>query len=64
MDLYSKKEVQYPFRKQKFKFNIAETLFSTFGIDHATDILIHSILLRKSKSILDIGCGYGYGPLE
>jgi 16S rRNA G1207 methylase RsmC len=59
MDAYYKKEITYPFAGQKFIFDIGETLFSTFAIDHGTDILIRSIVARKPKSILDIGCGYG-----
>jgi 16S rRNA (guanine1207-N2)-methyltransferase len=54
-----KKEVTYPFKSKQFKFDIAETLFSTFDIDHGTDVLIRSITEKAPKSILDIGCGYG-----
>lgn len=59
MDVYYKKEIIYPFAGQKFTFDIGETLFSTFAIDHGTDILIRAIVTHKPKSILDIGCGYG-----
>lgn len=59
MDVYFKKEIVYPFAGQKFTFAIANTLFSTFGIDHGTDILIRAIDFKNTKSILDIGCGYG-----
>src|SRR5260221_11717214 len=59
MDVYFKKEISYLFKSQEFKFEVAETLFSTFNIDHGTDILIRSIILKNPKSILDIGCGYG-----
>lgn len=59
MDLYFKKEIVYPFAGQKFNFAIGNTLFSTFDIDHGTDILIRAITSNNPKSILDIGCGYG-----
>jgi 16S rRNA G1207 methylase RsmC len=59
MDVYFKKEIIYPFKGQEFEFDIAETLFSTFDIDHGTDILIRAIDTKDPKSILDIGCGYG-----
>ncbi len=59
MDVYFKKEIVYPFKGQEFKFDVAETLFSTFAIDHGTDVLIRAIVSNNPKSILDIGCGYG-----
>lgn len=59
MDVYFKKEIVYKFGKENFKFDVAETLFSTFDIDHGTDILIRAFTLNNPKSILDIGCGYG-----
>lgn len=59
MDVYFKKEIVYPFAGQKFTFAIANTLFSTFDLDHGTDILIRAIDFKNPKSILDIGCGYG-----
>lgn len=40
-------------------FDAAETLFSTFDIDHGTDVLIRNIAANDPKSILDLGCGYG-----
>lgn len=59
MDVYFKKEIIYSFAGQKFNFAIANTLFSTFDLDHGTDILIRAITPNNPKSILDIGCGYG-----
>ncbi|SRR5258708_2151119 len=59
MDPYFKKEINYSFKKQEFKFDVAETLFSSYDIDHGTDILIRTITNNNPKSILDIGCGYG-----
>jgi len=59
MDVYFKKVINYLFGQEEFKFDVAETLFSTFAIDHGTDILIRAIPQSKPKSILDLGCGYG-----
>lgn len=59
MDVYFKKVISYKFGKEEFNFEVAELLFSTFDIDHGTDILIRAITPGKPKSILDIGCGYG-----
>lgn len=59
MDVYFKKEIVYPFQGQKFRFDVGNTLFSTFELDHGTDILIRSIVTSNPETILDIGCGYG-----
>ena len=59
MDVYYKKDITYSFAGQEFSFAIANTLFSTFDLDHGTDILIRAIVPNNPKSILDIGCGYG-----
>ena len=59
MDVYFKKEIIYPFEGEKFKFDVGNTLFSTFDLDHGTDVLLRAIIPNNPKSILDIGCGYG-----
>ena len=59
MDVYFKKEIIYPFEGEKFKFDVGNTLFSTFDLDHGTDVLLRTIIPNNPKSILDIGCGYG-----
>ncbi|MDO8639035.1 MAG: methyltransferase [Candidatus Daviesbacteria bacterium] len=59
MDIYFKKEITYSFAGEKFKFEVGNTLFSTFGIDHGTDVLIRAIDSENPKTILDLGCGYG-----
>lgn len=59
MDVYFKKEITYPFSGHKFKFDVANTLFSTFEMDHGTDVLIRAIESINPKTILDLGCGYG-----
>src|SRR3989344_2095598 len=58
-DVYYKKTIEYPFNGQKFSFDVANTLFSAFEMDHGTDILIRSIVTKSPKTILDLGCGYG-----
>lgn len=59
MDIYFKKEITYPFAEKKFKFDVGETLFSTFNIDHGTEVLLRSIDFQGAKTILDLGCGWG-----
>lgn len=59
MDSYFKKQIIYPFEGRKFVFDVAETLFSSFDLDHGTDVLIRNITTTDPKSILDLGCGYG-----
>lgn len=59
MDAYYKKEITYPYKGEKFIFSVAETLFSTYAIDHGTDMLIRHIEINNPKNILDLGCGYG-----
>jgi 16S rRNA G1207 methylase RsmC len=60
MDVYFKKEITYAFEGYKFKFDVGNTLFSTFDLDHGTDALIRAISPENNpKTILDIGCGYG-----
>lgn len=59
MDIYFKKEITYSFAGEKFKFDIGNTLFSTFDLDHGTDVLLRAITTNNPKYILDIGCGYG-----
>lgn len=60
MDAYFKKEITYSFEGNKFKFDVGNTLFSTFDLDHGTDILLRAINpINIPKTILDLGCGYG-----
>lgn len=59
MDPYYKKEIVYPYKGIKFVFAVANTLFSTFAIDHGTDMFVRHIVLNNPKTILDVGCGYG-----
>lgn len=57
--MYYKKDIVYPFAGEKFTFAIANNLFSTFDVDHGTDVLVRAIVPSSPKGILDIGCGYG-----
>jgi 16S rRNA (guanine1207-N2)-methyltransferase len=59
MEPYFKKEITYSYKGIKFVFDVGITLFSTFAIDHGTDMLIRHVVLNNPKTILDIGCGYG-----
>ncbi len=59
MDVYFKKAITYTFKGGKFIFDVGNTLFSTFDLDHGTDILLRAITPNKPKTILDLGCGYG-----
>lgn len=59
MDPYFKKEIDFDFRGEHLKFDVAHTLFSTFDIDHGTELFLKTIDVGDAKKILDIGCGYG-----
>jgi len=60
MDVYFKKEITYPLEGKKFHFELGETLFSTFNVDHGTDFLLRNLSPEiEPKRILDLGCGYG-----
>jgi 16S rRNA G1207 methylase RsmC len=59
MDPYFKKEIEYEFRGEHLKFDVAHTLFSTYDIDHGTELFLKTIEIGNAKTILDMGCGYG-----
>ena len=44
---------------RNFEFLTASSVFSKRRIDLGTRLLIESMILPKTGSILDIGCGYG-----
>ncbi len=59
MDSYFKKQITYKFKDRVFRFDVGNTLFSTFELDHGTDVLLRAMDFSDPESILDIGCGYG-----
>jgi len=59
MDPYFKKEIEYELKGDKYKFDIGNTLFSTYDLDDGTDLLLRTMVYSEPKAILDIGCGYG-----
>jgi 16S rRNA G1207 methylase RsmC len=60
-DLYFKKRIDYAINRQRFAFDAAELLFSTYSIDSGTQFLLRYMLagVDDPRSILDLGCGYG-----
>ncbi|MDQ3098351.1 MAG: class I SAM-dependent methyltransferase [bacterium] len=59
MDPYFKKEIKYRCFNENFTFEVGNTLFSTYDMDHGTDCLLRAMTFDKPHTILDIGCGYG-----
>jgi len=45
--------------RRSFQFLTASSVFSKRRIDIGTRLLIESMILPKTGSVLDIGCGYG-----
>jgi 16S rRNA (guanine1207-N2)-methyltransferase len=59
-DVYYKKRIDYAVHGQRFAFDVAHTLFSTFQIDEGTDLLLRTLAVeRPPQRVLDIGCGAG-----
>jgi 16S rRNA (guanine1207-N2)-methyltransferase len=46
-------------RGKRFEFVTASSVFSKRRIDTGTQLLIESMVLPKTGSVLDVGCGYG-----
>jgi 16S rRNA G1207 methylase RsmC len=59
MDPYFKKDISYIYKGEKLVFAMSQMLFSSFAIDHGTDMLLRHMVLKNPKTILDMGCGYG-----
>ena len=59
MDAYYKKTIEFAYHKNTYKFDVANTIFSTFDIDLGTQLLLRSVKLEENKTLLDLGCGYG-----
>jgi 16S rRNA G1207 methylase RsmC len=51
--------VRTKFFDKNFEFITASSVFSKRRIDTGTQLLIKSMILPKTGTILDIGCGYG-----
>lgn len=60
-DVYFKKRIGYSLQRQKFQFDAAELLFSTYEVDLGTQFLLRNMVgkIPAPQSILDLGCGYG-----
>lgn len=60
-DIYFKKRLDYALRGQRFAFDVAHTLFSTFEVDDGTDLLLRTVEPADPapRHILDLGCGAG-----
>lgn len=60
-DLYFKKRIDYAINRQRFAFDAADLLFSTYSIDTGTQFLLRYLLagIEQPRSVLDLGCGYG-----
>jgi 16S rRNA (guanine1207-N2)-methyltransferase len=60
-DLYFKKRIDYAINRQRFAFDAADLLFSTYSIDSGTQFLLRYMLagIDQPRSVLDLGCGYG-----
>ncbi|NJP04834.1 MAG: methyltransferase [Chloroflexaceae bacterium] len=58
-DPYYKKRILYAWREQRFTFDVAHTLFSSFQVDEGTDLLLRTIDIAAPSRIIDLGCGCG-----
>lgn len=59
LDAYYKKDIAYRYRNTDLRFAVGHTLFSSFDIDHGTDVFLRSLEPANAATILDLGCGYG-----
>lgn len=59
MDPYFKKQITYKHRGHEFKFDVGQTLFSSFDVDEGTDVFLRFLQPDNPRVILDLGCGYG-----
>ena len=60
-DPYYKKEVTLRIGGRGLVFRVSQTLFSSFGIDAGTELLLRTLHREggKFRRVLDLGCGYG-----
>ncbi|HWQ16114.1 MAG TPA: methyltransferase [Roseiflexaceae bacterium] len=59
VDIYYKKRIDYSVRGERFAFDVAHTLFSTYEVDEGTDLFLRTIQPGTPRTILDLGCGAG-----
>lgn len=52
-------KLKYYFKKTELTFISDNGVFSKGGIDFGSSLLLKSLILENSKTILDVGCGYG-----
>jgi len=60
-DPYFKKRIEYSLKREEFKFDTSQLLFSTFEVDVGTQFLLRNLIdkVGNPASILDLGCGSG-----
>ena len=52
-------KIKYYFKKTELTFISDNGVFSKGGIDFGSSLLLRSLELNDSKTVLDVGCGYG-----
>ncbi len=55
----NEKTVYAIIEKKRFAFITDIGVFSKFGLDFGTRLMIETIMGEKAKKVLDLGCGYG-----
>ena len=60
-DPYYKKDITLNIGGRGLVFRVSQTLFSSFGIDAGTELLLRTLHREgdESRKVLDLGCGYG-----
>ena len=60
-DPYYKKDITLDVGGRGLKFRVSQTLFSSYGIDAGTELLLRTLHREggEFRKVLDLGCGYG-----
>ncbi len=58
-DAYYKKTIEFALDGERFAFDVAQTLFSSFQVDTGTALLLRTLDVPPPARVLDLGCGYG-----